>query len=328
MSRQVVAGVAALTVMLWVMLLAPGPAAGQAFWAKDTPKLPMARTWVARKAKLPPYTAPRTPDGVPDLQGAWSGPGGDGTSFLEDHEYVDVTTPAQESFVSDPPDGKVPYTTWALAKRKELLAGLARGWPGESGQRLHVSPSSFCLEGMPGIAFDAQEIVQRPGSVIMLNADAYRVIPTDGRPAISQDTKLWFGNSRGRWEGDTLVVEVTSLNGKAWLDSTGQFYSENTRMVERWKLVDANTIDYEVTIEDPTIYTRPWKINFAKRRAGTGPIGGPRGVTAASSLPAAAVKDPYAIEAWERACFEGNTESLAGIRSLGYKWFSGVTPPK
>ena len=102
---------------------------------------------------------------------------------------------------------------------------------------------------------------------------------TDGRPAISQNAKFWFGNSRGRWEGDTLVVEVTSLNGRAWFDSTGQFYSENTRMVERWTLVDANTIDYEVTIEDPTIYTRPWKINFPKRRAGTGPTG-PRGVTA------------------------------------------------
>ena len=85
MSRQVVAAIAAPTMMLWVLLLAPAPAAGQAFWAKDTPKLPMAKTWVARKAKLPPYTPPRTPDGVPDLQGAWSGPGGDGTSFLEEH---------------------------------------------------------------------------------------------------------------------------------------------------------------------------------------------------------------------------------------------------
>ena len=75
----------------------------------------------------------------------------------------------------------------------------------------------------------------------------------------------------GRWEGDTLVVEVTGLNGKGWFDSTGQFYSENTRMVERWTLVDANTIDYEVTVEDPTIYTRPWKMTFPKRRAGTGP---------------------------------------------------------
>jgi hypothetical protein len=68
----------------------------------------MAKTWMTQKAKLPPYTPPRTPDGVPDLHGDRSGAGGDNNSSLEDHEYVDVTTPAQESFVSDPPDGKVP----------------------------------------------------------------------------------------------------------------------------------------------------------------------------------------------------------------------------
>ncbi len=327
MSRRVLAVVTTLTVVFSVLLLTSGPVAGQAFWAKDTPKLPMARTWVAAKAKLPRYTPPRTPDGVPDIQGVWSGPGGDGTGILEDHEYVDVTTPAQESFVSDPPDGKVPYTPWALAKRKEILAGLARGWPGESGERLHVSPSSFCLEGMPGIAFDGQEIVQMPGAVIMLSLDTYRVIPTDGRPVVRQNAKFWTGISRGRWEGDTLVVEVTGLNGKVWFDSAGQFFSENTRMVERWKLVEANTIDYEVTIEDPTIYTRPWKINFPKRRAGTGPSG-PRGSTAVSRLPPAATKDPYANELWERGCHEGNAESVDGIRALGYKWFPGVTPPK
>ncbi len=327
MSRRVVAAVTALTVVLWVLLLAPGPAAGQAFWAKDTPKLPMAKAWVAQKAKLPPYTPPRTPDGAPDLQGVWSGPGGDGTSFLEDHEYVDVTTPAQESFVSDPPDGKVPYTPWALAKRNEILAGLARGWPGESGERLYTSPGSFCLTAAPVFSFDAQEIVQKPGSVIMLSDDAYRVIPTDGRPAVSQNAKFWLGNARGRWEGNTLVVEVTSLNGKGWFDSTGQFYSENTRMVERWTLVDANTIDFEVTVEDPTIYTRPWKINHPKRRPGTGPRvpGGLPGATA--GLPSAN-NNPYANENWEAACFEGNHENTVTQRELGFKWFKGVTPPK
>ena len=329
MTHRILAAITALTVVLWVLLLAPGPAAGQAFWPKDTPKLPMAKTWLAEKEKLPPYSPRRTPDGVPDLQGVWGGAGGDGASFLEDHEYIDVTTPAQESFVSDPPDGKVPYTAWALAKRNEIRAGLARGWPGESGQRLHVSPGSFCLDWMPNISFGGQEIIQKPGYVMMLSGDTYRVIPTDGRSHISQNAKFWFGNSRGRWDGDTLVVEVTNLNGRGWFDSTGQFYTDNTRLIERWKLVDANTIDYEVTIEDPTIYTRPWKMNFPKRRPGTGPgaRGRPIPNAAAANAPPAP-KDPYASESWEAACYEGNTEGPARIRALGFKWFKGVTPPK
>ena len=240
-----------LTGALWMLLVASDRVAGQAFWAKETPKLPMAKTWAAQKTKLPRYTPPRTPDGVPDLQGVWSGAGGDNNSFLEDHEFVDVTTPAQESFVSDPPDGKVPYTPWALARRQEMLAGLGRGWPGESKERLHASPGSYCLNVSPVFSFDGQEIVQKPGYVIMLSDDNYRVIPTDGRAAVNQNVKLWMGNSRGRWDGDTLVVEVTSLNGKGWFDSTGQFYGENTRMTERWRLVDANTMDYEVRVEDP-----------------------------------------------------------------------------
>ena len=326
MSRRLLSVVTALAVGLAVLLLAQQSASGQAVWARDTPKLPMAKAWQVAKAKLPPYTPPRTPDGVPDLQGVWGGAGGDNNSYLEDHEYVDRTTPAQESFVSDPADGKVPYAPWALEKRNEMLRGLARGWPGETGERLHVSPGSFCLNYMPVVSFDAQEIVQKPGSVILLSDDTYRVIPTDGRPPLRQNGKFWLGVSRGRWEGDTLVVEVTSLNGKGWFDSTGQFYSENTRMIERWRLVDANTIDYEVTIEDPTIYTRPWKMNFPKRRPGTGPRG-PRGVSIASTLPALE-KDPYEKEMWERACYEGNGPTVAGVRSLGYKWFSGVTPPK
>ncbi len=240
MSHRSLAAVTALTVVLWVLLLAPGPAGGQAFWREDTPKIPMATTWLTEKAELPPYSPPRTPDGVPDLQGVWGGAGGDGLSYLEDHEYVDVTTPAQESFVSDPPDGKVPYTPWGLAKRNEILAGLGRGWPGESGERLYSSPSAYCLNYMPRFSLSALEIVQQPGSVIMLGEEGYRMIPTDGRPPIGEDAKFWFGNSRGHWEGDTLVVEVTSLNGRGWFDSTGHYYTENTRMTERWRLADAD----------------------------------------------------------------------------------------
>jgi len=307
-SHRRFASITALLVVLPV--LTAGSARGQLFFPRETPKFPQARTWVAQKAKLPPYSPPRTPDGKPDLQGVWSGPIGGGNDDIEEHEYVDMTTPPQESYISDPPDGKVPYTPRALTERNEIRAGLGRGWPGESGGRLYADPLSFCLNSMPRISFGPQEIVQKPGSVIMLSGDAYRVIPTDGRPRLGPGVTSWLGHSRGRWEGDTLVVEVTGLNGKGWFDSAGNFYSENTRLVERWRLVSANTIDYEVTIEDPTIYTRPWKMNYPKRRARL------------------AGDNPYSSEVWEVGCHEGNAIGVHAIHSLGFKWYKGVTPPK
>src|SRR5262245_47052386 len=118
MSHGSLACATAMTATFFILAL-PRPGAAQAFYPRDTPKFPQARTWVAQKAKLPPYRAPRTPDGVPDLQGTWNGPIGGGNDDLEEHEYIDVTTPPQESYVSDPPDGKVPYTPWALARRNE-----------------------------------------------------------------------------------------------------------------------------------------------------------------------------------------------------------------
>ena len=327
MSHRILAAFTASTVVFSIVLLGPGPALGQAFW-EDADKLPMAPTWLAQKAELPPYTPPRTPDGVPDLQGHWSGPGGDGLSYLEDHDYVDITTPAQETFVSDPPDGRVPYTPWALDMRNQILAGLGRGWPGESDERLYSSPAAFCLNFMPRFAFNELEIVQKPGTVIMLGEEGYRVIPTDERPAISEDVKLWFGNSRGRWEGDTLVVEVSSLNGLGWLDSTGIYITENTRVTERWRRVDADTIDYEITFEDPTVYTQPWKMNFPRRRPGTGPDTRSTRIPNALQAGATPFEDPYADEIWEDACYEGNREGPAALRELGYQWFRGVTPPQ
>jgi hypothetical protein len=309
---------------LW---LAPRPAAAQAFYPKDTPKFPQARTWLAQKAKLPPFTPRRTPDGVPDLRGVWGGPVGGGNDDIEDHEYVDATTPAQESYVSDPPDGKVPYTPWALAKRNEIRAGLARGWPGETGERLFLDPNSFCLVGMPRSGLAGQEIAQSPGYVVLIGPGTYRVIPTDGRPPLSPPAKLFQGSSRGRWEGDTLVVEITGLNARTWIDSVGNFISENTRLTERWRLVSDDIIDYEITLEDPTIYTRPWKMNYPKRRARTMPMPGAGGASAVSAL-STGDNDPYAREVWEAPCYEGNHELVESAKKSGFKWFKGVTPPR
>ena len=165
--------------------------------------------------------------------------------------------------------------------------------------------------------------------IIVSSMGWHRVIYTDGRPAIGGDAKFWFGNSRGRWDGDTLVVEVTGNNGRGWFDTAGNFYTPNTKFTERWRLADANTIDYEVTVEDPTTFTRSWKMNYPKRRDGTGPTGGPRALPGATTgLPSRVADNPYAKEVWEEACFEGNHENTITLREIGFKWFGGVTPPK
>jgi len=320
----------ALTAFGAVVVILPVTGQAQAFYRPDTPKFPQARSWVAQRAKLPPYRAPRTPDGVPDLQGNWNGPVGGGNDDLEEHAYIDVTTPPQESYVSDPPDGKVPYQPWALARRNEIRAGLARGWPGETGQRLYTDPSSLCTNGMPRLGFGGQEIIQKQGYVLLLTANTYRVIPTDGRAALGESAKFFFGVSRGRWEGETLVVNVTGLNGETWIDSAGNFIGPNTHLTERWTRVEPNTIDYVMTVEDPTIYTRPWTMTYPKRRTGTGPGGNAGAITNAVAAAAGVARaaDPYAKEVWENTCLEGNQDNVVLLKKLGFKWFDAVTPPK
>jgi hypothetical protein len=285
------------------------PAAGQALYSRDAPKDPGARSWALERAKLPPFVPPRTSDGVPDLQGRWAGtPGGDD---IEEHEYVDISSPPEESFISDPPDGKIPYQPWALARRAEHRAGLARGWPGETGQRLYADPQTFCLYALPrATTRGGFEILQGPGYVLITFnfGHYYRFIPTDGRPQrAAESVKLWMGQSRGRWEGNTLVVDVTNLNARNWLDQVGNFVSDTVRLTERFTLASAGIIDYEVTIDDPRVFTRSWKIRLPLRRAGAG-------------------NDPYAKETWEHACYEGN-KAPDDISELGFKWFSGVVPP-
>ena len=327
-KRRTLTAVVNIVLLLSGALLASQFAKSQGFWLEDAPKIPMAPSWQLEKTAYPLFDPPRMSDGVPDLEGHWSGPGGDGLSYIEDHDFVDVTTPAQESFLSDPPDGKIPYTDWGMDKREEILAGLGRGWPGESGERLFSNPSAYCLLYMPRITLAAVEIVQQPGVVYMLGEESFRVIPTDERPRIDDDVKLWFGNSRGYWEDDTLVVEVTNLNGLGWFDSTGHFYTENTRMTERWRLIDEDTIDYEITIEDPSIYSQAWTMNFPRRRPGTGPNLRASRVPSAVAIDAPAYTDPYADEIWEEACFEGNIEGAASLRALGYQWYRGIAPPE
>lgn len=309
MRNQFVSRTIRLAIVALVSLGAV-PARGQALFSPDASKEPGARSWALERAKLPPFVPPRTGDGEPDLRGRWGGtPGGDD---LEEHPYVDISSPPEESFVSDPPDGKIPYQPWALATRAEHRAGLARGWPGEK-ERLYTDPQTYCLYAVPRATYRGGfEIMQGAGYVLIAFnfGHYYRFIPTDGRPhAVGQNVKLWMGDSRGSWDGNTLVVDVTSLNAKNWLDQVGNFFSDNVHVVERFTLAAANIIDYEVTIDDPTVFTRPWKIRLPIRRA------------------RADASDPYSNETWENACNEGN-QAGEHSRGLGFKWFSGVVPPK
>jgi hypothetical protein len=308
-----------LVLALAVAAAVPVALGAQGFFDRNTARQPGARSWLAARAKLPPFTAPRLADGRPNLEGRWGGSySGDD---IEETDYVDSTTPAAESRIGNPADGRIPYQPWALAERNKYRAGLARGWPGETGERLHMDPQTYCLKNVPRYAQRGFELSQQhPGYVVMmLNWGHYhRSIPISRAPHPGAGAKFWMGNARGRYEGDTLVVDVTNLNGKMWLDSVGNYYSANAKVTERFRLVDANTIDYEVTIDDPTVFTRTWTINAPLRRAGTGGGGGGGGGAA----------NPYAGESWEHACHEGNGHHVESAQELGFKWFGGVVAPK
>ena len=106
------------------------------------------------------------------------------------------------------------------------------------------------------------EMVQLPDRVIMLYEihHAFRIIPTDGRPPPEDAEPSYLGESVGRWEGDTLVVDVTSFNDKTWLTGVGTIHTEDLRVTERYTRDSHDTIRYEVTMEDPNVLTRPWTL--------------------------------------------------------------------
>jgi hypothetical protein len=114
-----------------------------------------------------------------------------------------------------------------------------------------------------------------------------RIIPLDGRHHIGEGIKLWMGDSVGRWEGNTLAVDVTNINEYAWYDVAGNFHSSALHLSERWTLVDPDTIDYEVTADDPTTWTKPWTVLVHLKQ-----------------MP---------VEIYEYACHEGNAHSMQAI---------------
>ena len=110
-------------------------------------------------------------------------------------------------------------------------------------------------------------MIQTPGYLVLLfERMSWRVIPLDGRAHIPDNVRLWHGDSVGRWEGDTLIVDTTNLNGKTWMNEVGDVVSHAEHVVESFTAVDAAKVIYRATVTDPIVYTRPWTIQIPLNR--------------------------------------------------------------
>ena len=251
------------------------------------------------------YVPPRTPDGQPDISGMYEPghitqpaenpigerwkpaplPGGrtiGPTDFgAQQAANTDPTRaqikPSTTPMIVDPPDGKVPMQPWVAAKRKEIY------------EKQHIAEfldgRVRCLQaGVPRantpVYYNSYQIVQKPGYVVIIYEWNHmtRIIPLDGRPHLDPRIRLPMGDSRGRWEGNTLVVDVTNFNDDTWVlghggigegqpassatSGHGIVHSPELHVVERYTPIDKDIIHYEARIEDPKAFTRPFTISF------------------------------------------------------------------
>ena len=263
MMKQFLASIGTLGVAVGLLSV---PAAAQA--QSDTTKVKPATAVGTR-------TVPRMPNGHPDLQGLWisDAPMGavhsieDGVDPESDIIIGRTGAAAPERVVIvEPADGRIPYQPAAAAKRRQLLADIFTPTKVE-----HIDPHARSApDGVPRINYVPGGLQFREvgGALVILyeSNHAYRVIPMDGRPHPGKNIKLFMGDSRGRWEGNTLVVDVTNFNEETWFDSHGTFHSDALHVVERWTMAGPDRIDYEVTVEDPMVFAKPWKMAFAINR--------------------------------------------------------------
>lgn len=252
-----------------------------------------------QKAKT--FTPPRLPNGRPDFQGYWrsrltqansvEGVAAD-DPLIKDPIMPWFVAPAE---VVDPPERRIPYQPWAAAIGRRGVNFTE-----------YIDPRTTCSTGgVPRLALqDASQILQplTDDHIVWLHDDhhQFRAIAMGQRPAVGRDVKAWNGISRGRWDGNTLVIETANFNGYTWIDDAGNFYTDSARVTERVTMIDADTMHYEVTIEDPTVYTRPWKVAWALIRE----------------------KAP-GFELIEEACREGE-RALGRIREQGAKFYFGI----
>jgi hypothetical protein len=205
------------------------------------------------------FTAPRTPDGRPDFNGVWQA-ANTANWDIQDHGArqgpvialgAAFSVPAGQGVVEG---NEIPYQPWAAAKKKEN----AENW-------LARDPEIKCfMPGVPRATYMPYpfQITQSPSHIMMAYefADSGRTIYMGSAPENSIDS--FMGQSVGRWDGDTLVVDVASFTDQTWFDRAGNFHSEAMRVTERYTRTSADVLWYEATIEDPNVFTRPWKMGM------------------------------------------------------------------
>lgn len=174
----------------------------------------------------PSGPAPKMPDGKVDLSGVWT----PGLSFAN--------------------MGQVPLQPWAEALYKERRANLSKD-----------DPEGHCLPaGVPRISPFLQKFVQTPNLLVILdegNVHSYRQIFLDGRHHLEDPGPLWMGDSIGKWDGDTLVVDTIHLNDKTWLNGQGLPHSDQLHVIERFRRPDLGHLEIEIMMEDPKAFTKP-----------------------------------------------------------------------
>ena len=212
--------------------------------------------------------------------------------------YVKTAPSTQVAMVIDPPDGRIPQLTAEAQARAEAARGAFGG-----GQGLAEGPEDLSLfvrcitRGLPGLMMPSTynnglQIAQGPGYVAIQKEMIHetRAVPTEPRPALGPDLQSWLGDTHGRWEGDTLVVETTNFNGRAPYRGS----SEDLKLIERFTRLGPTILEYQFTIDDPAVWTRPWTGMFRFD------------------------KDDDQYELVEYACHEGNygmTNILSGARA-------------
>ena len=212
------------------------------------------------------YTPPRTADGQPDLQGVWRV--WNLAKYDVEPHGPSQGVPAGLGVIVDPADGMIPYKPWALARKKENFAASRITHPYDPLK--NPDPVARCyIPGVPRITYLGFpfEIIQTKDfvSIVYEWMHIRRMIPLSNRE-VPEGIDLWGGVSRGRWEGNTLVVKVTNLSDRTWFDMAGNFHGKGVQVEERYTPASAETLDYEVTITDPDVFTRPWKMRMPIQR--------------------------------------------------------------